>query len=240
MEFSMPLKSLLAATAMTSIIALSGAVPSHAQVAPQMGGREPLDQKEGIQTPETLGAGRSMAGPEGTEHAKPADPHVQPQGARQPASGKEGDTAATSVRPPPGSSAQAGGQPGGSNTAGKPDTERAPPVNTTDAQSPNKSRAGGALAGNQVMVEDLAEMSVNLSDKEDFGKVAGTVLNLQTGQVEKLLISTGGFLGVVGDAIYEVPWNKVAEINKGGKEIRINAKEAEIQPQREDRADQDN
>jgi sporulation protein YlmC with PRC-barrel domain len=119
-------------------------------------------------------------------------------------------------------------------------TERPAPLNTTDAQSPTNSRAGGALAGNQVMVEDLGEMNVNLTDKEDFGKVAGTVLNLQTGQVEKLLISTGGFLGAIGDTIYEVPWNKVAEVDKSGKEIRINATQAEVQPQSEDRAEQDN
>jgi sporulation protein YlmC with PRC-barrel domain len=118
--------------------------------------------------------------------------------------------------------------------------ERPAPLNTTDAQSPTNSRASGALAGNQVMVEDLGEMNVNLTDKEDFGKVAGTVLNLQTGQVEKLLISTGGFLGAIGDTIYEVPWNKVAEVDKSGKEIRINATQAEVQPQSEDRAEQDN
>jgi sporulation protein YlmC with PRC-barrel domain len=202
-----------------------------------MGGRKPLDQKEGIQTPETLGAGRSQAGPEGGELARPADPRVQAQGERQPATGKEGDTAATNVKPPPGSSDQPSTQPGGSDTS-KSDAERPAPLHTTDAQSPIKSRGGGALAGNQVMVEDLGEMSVNLSDKEDFGKVAGTVLNLQTGQVEKLLISTGGLLGVIGDTLYEVPWNKVAGINKGGKEIRINAKQAEIQPQSEDQAKQ--
>jgi sporulation protein YlmC with PRC-barrel domain len=161
---TMSLKSLLAATALATLVTS----PGLAQVAPDMGERKPLDQKEGVQT------------------------------------------------------------------------ERPAPLNTTDAQSPTNSRAGGALAGNQVMVEDLGEMNVNLTDKEDFGKVAGTVLNLQTGQVEKLLISTGGFLGAIGDTIYEVPWNKVAEVNKSGKEIRINATQAEVQPQSEDRAQQDN
>jgi hypothetical protein len=96
------LKSLLTATALATLIAS----PGFAQVAPDMGGRKPLDQKEGVQTPETLGAGRSMARPEGNQLARPADPHVQPQGARQPATGKEGDTAATNVKPPPGSSSQ--------------------------------------------------------------------------------------------------------------------------------------
>jgi sporulation protein YlmC with PRC-barrel domain len=129
---------------------------------------------------------------------------------------------------------------GGGNQKEGVQTERPAPLNTTEAQSPTNSRAGGALAGNQVMVEDLGEMNVNLTDKEDFGKVAGTVLNLQTGQVETLLISTGGFLGAIGDTIYAVPWNKVAEVDKSGKEIRINATQAEIQPQSEDRAEQDN
>jgi sporulation protein YlmC with PRC-barrel domain len=224
------LRSMLIATTLVTTVAASG----YAQVAPDMGGRKPVDQKEGVQTPETLGAGRSMAGPEGTEQARPADPHVQAQGAHQPATGKEGDTAATNVKPPPGSSAQ----PSGNGNTSRPNTEQATPTNTTDAQSPTNSRAGGGLAGNQVLVEDLSEMSVNLVDKEDFGKVAGTVLNLQTGQVEKLLISTGGLLGVIGDALYEVPWSKVTEINKGGKEIRINAKQAEIQPGSEDQARQ--
>jgi len=100
------LKSLLTATALATLIA----TPGFAQVAPDMGGRESLDQKEGIQTPETLGAGRSQAGPEGGELARPADPHVQPQGARQPGTVKEGDTAATSVKPPPGSSSQGGSE----------------------------------------------------------------------------------------------------------------------------------
>ena len=100
----MSLKSLLTATALTILIA----TPGFAQVAPDMGGRKPLDQKEGIQTPETIGAGRSQARPEGAELARPADPHVQAQGERQPATGKEGDTAATNVKPPPGSSSQGG------------------------------------------------------------------------------------------------------------------------------------
>ena len=232
----MSLKSLLTATALATLIA----TPGFAQVAPDMGGRKPLDQKEGVQTPETIGAGRSQAGPEGGELARPADPHVQAEGTHQPGTVKEGDTAATNVKPPPGSSAQLSGQSGGGSDTSRSDSERPAPLHPTDAQSPTNSRGGGALAGNQVMVEDFAEMSVNLSDKEDFGKVAGTVLNLQTGQVEKLLISTGGFLGVIGDTLYEVPWNKVAEVNKGGKEIRINATQAEIQPQSEDRAQQDN
>jgi hypothetical protein len=98
------LKSLLTAAALATLIA----TPGFAQVAPDMGGRERLDEKEGVQTPETLGAGRSQAGPEGGELARPADPRVQPQGARQPGTMKEGDTAATSVKPPPGSSSQGG------------------------------------------------------------------------------------------------------------------------------------
>jgi len=99
------LKSLLAATALATLVA----TPGFAQVAPDMGGRKPVDQKEGIQTPETIGAGRSQASPEGNQLARPADPHVQPQGERQPATGKEGDTAATNVKPPPGSSSQGTG-----------------------------------------------------------------------------------------------------------------------------------
>ena len=98
----MSLKSLLTATALAILIA----TPGFAQVAPDMGGRKPVDQKEGVQTPETIGAGRSQTGPEGNALARPADPHVQPQGERQPATGKEGDTAATNVKPPPGSSSQ--------------------------------------------------------------------------------------------------------------------------------------
>ena len=98
----MSLKTLLAATVLATLIA----TPGFAQVAPDMGGRKPLDEKEGVQTPETLGAGRSMGSPEGNQLTRPADPHVQPQGPRQPATGKEGDTAATNVKPPPGSSDQ--------------------------------------------------------------------------------------------------------------------------------------
>ena len=66
----MSLKSLLTATALATLIT----TPGLAQVAPAMGGREPLDQKEGVQTPETLGAGRSQARPEGGHLARPADP----------------------------------------------------------------------------------------------------------------------------------------------------------------------
>jgi len=59
---------------------------------------------------QTIGAGRSMGSPEGNVLTRPADPTVQPQGAQQPATGKatgkEGDTAATNVKPIPGSSAQ--------------------------------------------------------------------------------------------------------------------------------------
>jgi sporulation protein YlmC with PRC-barrel domain len=227
----MSLKSLLAATAIATLVT----TPGLAQVAPDMGGRKPLDQKEDVQTPETIGAGRSQAGPEGGALAKPADPHVQAQGQHQTATGKEGDMAATNVIPPPGSSDRPTAQSAG-NSAGRSDAEHPAPLNTTDAQSPTHSRGGGALAGDEVLVEDLGEMSVNLSDKKDFGKVVGTVLNLKTGQVEKLLIGTGGFLGVIGDAIYAVPWNKVAEVDKRGKEIRIDATQAEIQPQSESRA----
>jgi hypothetical protein len=100
------IKSVLTAAALATLIAS----PAFAQVAPSMGGREPLDQKEGVQTPETLGAGRSQASPEGGNLARPADPHVQAEGQRQPGTIKEGDTAATSVKPPPGSSSQGSGE----------------------------------------------------------------------------------------------------------------------------------
>ena len=102
----MTIKPALTAAALATLIAS----PGFAQVAPDMGGRKPLDQKEGVQTPETIGAGRSQAGPEGGHLARPADPHVQAQGDRQPATGKEGDTAATNVKPPPGSSSQGSGE----------------------------------------------------------------------------------------------------------------------------------
>jgi len=125
------LRSLLTATALATIIAAAGYASSvYAQVAPSMGGREPVDQQKGVQTPETLGAGRSMAGPEGTELARPADPHVQPQGPRQPATGKQGDTSATNVKPPPGSS----DQPSGSSDTSRSNTESAVPLPKTSKQ----------------------------------------------------------------------------------------------------------
>ncbi|WP_198038371.1 PRC-barrel domain-containing protein [Skermanella stibiiresistens] len=230
----MALKTLLAATALLTTVSATG----HAQVAPEMGGRQSTDRMEDVQTPESLPASRQMGTPEGTQQAKPADPTVQPQGARQPATGQPGDTAATNVSPPPGSGAVTPGA--GSNAQAKSDTEKPAALNTTEAQSPNNTRGGGALATNQVYTEDLAEMSVSLSDKEDFGNVAGTVLNLETGQVESLLISTGGLLGAIGDTIYEVPWSKVAGVDKRAKEVKVNATEAEVHPRSEDQARQGN
>jgi hypothetical protein len=100
------LKTLLIATALATLIA----TPGFAQVAPDMGGRKSLDEKEGVQTPETTGVGRSQASPVGAGLARPADPHVQAQGERQPATRKGGDTAATNVKPPPGSSSQGGSE----------------------------------------------------------------------------------------------------------------------------------
>ena len=74
-------------------------------------------------------------------------------------------------------------------------------------------------------------MSVTLSDNENFGDVAGTVVNVETGSIETLLVSTGGLLGVVGDTIYEVPWDRVAGVDKRAQTIRVDATQAEIQPQ---------
>lgn len=237
METIVSLKTLLAATAILTTLGTG----AYAQDTPAMGGRSTTDQMEGIQTPESLPAGRQMGGPEGTQQSKPADPKVQPQGARQPAvGGQDGDTAATNVTPPAGSGGKTrdGGTP--QANAGS-DTERPAALNTTEAQSPTHSRGGGGLAANQVYTEDLAKMSVDLSDKEDFGDVAGTVLNLETGRIDTLLISTGGLLGAIGDTIFEVPWNKVAGVDKRAQSIRVNATQAEVQPQTaEDQARQSN
>lgn len=223
----MSLKTLLAATAILTTLGTG----AYAQDTPAMGGRPSTDQMEGVQTPETLPSGRQMGGPEGTQQATPANPNVQPQGPRQPAvGGEEGGTAATNVTPPAGSGGPVrdGGTPQADAGA---DRDSPAALRTTEAQSPTGSRGGGGLAANQIYVEDLANMSVTLSDNENFGDVAGTVVNVETGSIETLLVSTGGLLGVVGDTIYEVPWDRVAGVDKRAQTIRVDATQAEIQPQ---------
>jgi hypothetical protein len=87
---------------------------------------------------ETIGAGRSMGAPEGDVLTRPADPNVQPQGARQPptgeAAGDDNETAATNVRPPPGSSSQPGEDDNAAQAKPKPSLQVPTPRTNSEAR----------------------------------------------------------------------------------------------------------
>ena len=87
---------------------------------------------------ETIGAGRSMGAPEGNVLTRPSDPNVQPQGARQPptgeAMGDDSETAATNVRPPPGSSSQPGEDDNAAQAKPKPSLQVPTPRTNSEAR----------------------------------------------------------------------------------------------------------
>jgi len=90
--------------------------------------------------------------------------------------------------------------------------------------------AGGSTGAGRIYAEELKDYTVHLTDAEKFGRIARLIVNLETGQLEKLVVSTGGLLGV-GDERYEIPFDQVAAINTGTKEIRVAISRAQIQSQ---------
>ncbi|MFC7331918.1 PRC-barrel domain-containing protein [Rhodocista pekingensis] len=91
--------------------------------------------------------------------------------------------------------------------------------------------AGGAVPGEgRVFAEELKDYAVHLADTEEFGTVAQVVLNLETGRLERILVATGGLLGV-GETRYAIQWEKVVAVDTGGRELRVAMTRAELGPQ---------
>jgi len=88
--------------------------------------------------------------------------------------------------------------------------------------------AGGVPGRGRMYVEDLKDFTVHLADTENFGRVARLIVNLETGELERLVVSTGGLLGV-GDERYDIPWETVAAINTGTRELRVAVSRQQIQ-----------
>lgn len=209
------------------------------------------NRSDGIRTPETIGAGRSQGGPAGDLLAKPADPNRVPQqGQVMEGTNNADDLSATNADPipslvddealtppPPASVTQSTTQrqedlmPPGAN---QPTTEDAEPLGLDPVESVTAERGGSALAANQIYPQDMQGMRVDLSDAPQFGEVAGVVLNLETGRVESLMISAGGFMGTgLADTIYGVPWDRVASIDKRGGIVTLAIEQAQLRTQPE-------
>lgn len=79
----------------------------------------------------------------------------------------------------------------------------------------------GPTGSGRASADELTEYTVHLADAEKFGKVEGLIINLETGAVEQLVVSTGGGILGMGSARYEIPFDQVAAINTGTKEMRV-------------------
>ena len=126
-----------------------------------------------------------------------------------------------------------------SGTIGNASDKEAPGAGGAAAEKPAQSyrdslgpNAGGATGKGAVYLEELKDYTVHLKDKQQFGKVARVIVDLETGKLQSMEVSTGGLLGV-GDTRFAVPWEKVEGVNTGTKELRVSASSAELKPQDE-------
>lgn len=199
--------------------------------------------------------------PEGDLVSKPAQGAAPPDAPRQPAR-PSGDRAATSARtmttdePVAGDDAEKGDATTGGAGRGDADvdvTRTAPPPNrstgapttpsATQAEQPRQAEsfrgdrgvgpnAGGATGTGRVYADDLRDYTVHLSDREEFGKVSRVVVDLESGRLQGLEVSTGGVLGV-GDQRFDIPWDAVAAVNTGTRELRVAISQQQVQGQPE-------
>ncbi|WP_207478136.1 PRC-barrel domain-containing protein [Arenibaculum pallidiluteum] len=239
------LKPILLGTALM----LGTALPAAAQVAPDMGGRAPVDQK-GMQTPETLGAGRSMGAPEGNAQARPADPSRQPQTGTPEATADRDSTGATNsetgsrpgATPSPGRQSAAGerAKTDPRNTAediatGRPGYEGqgqayATPVDRhrDQARSASGTVGGGAPAESQVRMTEIDDFKVLGRDGKEIGSVSEVLLNWKNGRIDTLNVGAGSSITGTSEKVYGVPWDRVESVDARRKEIRLSIAEQEL------------
>lgn len=96
----------------------------------------------------------------------------------------------------------AGTTPGGTQTKGKSDQRsEAQPGMTGGEQSKSGDQA-------RLPSEQIVGMKVRTSQGKDVGQIADLIVNRQTGDIERAVVSYGGFLGI-GEKKVAVPWNEV-------------------------------
>lgn len=219
----------------TALLLLASAVPAAAQVAPDLGPRPNIRALDGeYDTRETIGAGRQMGGPAGDALARPADPNRTPVGpSSDPQPGGRENTATNVIIPP-----ASGGEddPGTEENPGVPfgeDDEAAAAepaeLNVAPAQTIMGTRGGGGLAEYQVYAQDLGEYEVYSMDGAEMGDVAGVVVDIRSGRLDTLILSRGGLAGV-GDALYDVPWEAVARIDRNDERLYLDGDETMLRP----------
>lgn len=228
-------KGLLGGTAML----LAVAMPAAAQVSTGTGSDSAAGQFQGgARTPDAMSTGRQMGGEPGNDLAKPADPRfpatgpsigkqAQPEGEDRAATNadtaspapptRQGEAAAAAEEPgvPPGDAGEHGVNPAERNVA--------PP------QTVLGTRGGGALARDQIYAEDLNEYTVVNGEGAELGDVAGLVVNVQSGEVETLIVSQGGLAGV-GDKLYDVPWDRVSSVDQREQQVRVDMPDVGMAP----------
>ncbi len=64
-------------------------------------------------------------------------------------------------------------------------------------------------SSNVVKSREVLDVSVINSEKEDLGKIEEFVLNKESGQVQYVVLSFGGFLGM-GDKYFAFPWKSIS------------------------------
>ena len=117
----------------------------------------------------------------------------------------------TADRPLPGRVQDNPGQ-GGGTAPGRP-----------AAMSPGEPavEAPGAIGRGRAYAEDLKDYTVHLSDTESFGKVSRLIINLESGLLEQVEVTTGGGLLGIGETRFRIPFDQVAAIDTTAREMRV-------------------
>ncbi len=142
----------------------------------------------------------------------------------------DGEVEVMRTTPPPDRSREDGPPPERRSSA----MEAEPPRHAEQFRGdrPIGPNAGSATQPGQVYAEDLKDYTVHLSDREKFGRVERVLVDLESGRLQAIEVSTGGLLGV-GDQRFDIPWEAVAAVNTGTKELRVAVSEQQIQGQKE-------
>lgn len=89
--------------------------------------------------------------------------------------------------------------------------------------------SGAAPGRGRIYAEELTNYTIHLADVENFGKVERLIINLETGLIERLVVSAGGGILGIGETRFQIPFNQVAAINTEAKEMRVAVSRTQIE-----------
>ncbi len=87
----------------------------------------------------------------------------------------------------------------------------------------------GPTGSGRILAADLKDYTVRLVDGQEVGAVETLIIDLQSGRVEQVVVSTADGLLGIGDARVELPFSEISAVDTSGRQLGVNISREQLE-----------